>query len=232
MLECGTHEPHSREAAKEIYRSGKEPTKLHCNCSGKHLGMMAAIKAKGMTMDGYSKMEHELQNDISRIITDFCRVKKSEVHRGVDGCGIPVYAIPLRNMAISFANLCSEEFLDGKYRKSQNYVLSAMTLYPEMVAGKGRFDTEMMKRFGDRLISKMGAEGVYCAGLPGKGIGIALKIEDGASRAIGPVILEALVQMGIVKKEEAEQVKDFWRPAILNHRNDKVGEIRPILSLK
>lgn len=230
-LACGAHDPHSKAVTKELYAAGKAPTKLHCNCSGKHLAMLAAIKAKSMDISGYYKLEHEYQENIIKTIARFCNVEESEVVKGVDGCGAPVYAVPLKNMALAYANLCDAGFHGGRYGKSQNYILSAMALYPEMVAGKGRFDTEIMRHFGDRLISKMGAEGVYCAGILRKSIGVALKIEDGSSRAVEPAAVEVLLQMGIINEEEAGLLRDFWKPDILNHKGEKVGKIRPVFKL-
>jgi L-asparaginase II len=106
-----------------------------------------------------------------------------------------------------------------------------MTMYPDMVAGKGRFDTELMNCYGDRLIGKMGAEGVYCVGIIGKSIGIALKVDDGNSRAISPSILELLLQMKTISKDEIMKLKHFWKPDILNHKNEKIGKIKTCFKL-
>lgn len=232
MLKCGVHEPVNREAAKQLALKGESPTRLHCNCSGKHIGLIAASKLKNTDVREYYRESHEIQKDIKSIISEFCNVELEEMETGVDGCGLPIYAVPLKNIALSYANLCDMEFKKGKYSKSQNYVLSAMTMYPEMVAGKGRLDTEIMKKFGDRMISKAGAEGVYCAGIIGKSIGIAIKIDDGNSRAVGPAILDILVQMKIIDKSEAEPLKNFWKPPVLNHNKEIVGKIRPVFKLK
>ncbi|MCX7923386.1 MAG: asparaginase [Clostridia bacterium] len=232
VLECGIHEPTNREAAKELIAAGKNPTKLHCNCSGKHIGLIAASEAKGFPIEGYQTEEHSVQKEVEKVIAEFCRADTNDIMKGIDGCGVPVYALPIKNMAVAYANLCNSEFLHGKYRKAQNYILSAMTMYPEMVAGTGKLDTILMKNFGDRVIGKTGAEGVYCAGIIGKAIGIAIKIEDGNSRAVGPVIFATLLQMGIIDQSEVEKVKDFWNPPILNHRGEKVGEIKAVFSLE
>jgi L-asparaginase II len=231
-LECGIHEPLGKEAAKELCSSGQTPSKLHCNCSGKHLGVIAAAKAKGLSINGYSKPDHPIQKDIERVISDFSNVEAEEMIKGCDGCGITVYGIPLKNMALAYANLCDKDFMGGKYRKSQNYILSSMTMYPEMVSGVGRIDYELMKNFGDRIIGKIGAEGVYCAGIIGKSMGIAVKIEDGSNRAVEPVILHILQQLKVLTGSELEKVKKYYNPEILNHRGDKVGEIRAAFKIR
>jgi L-asparaginase II len=205
-LQCGVHPPVSADAAKELISEGQKPSSLHCNCSGKHLGQIAAVKAKGLPLENYDQLGCGIQPEIQGIVAKFSGVEAAQIKLGIDGCGIPVYGVPLKNMALAFANLCNENFMDGRYARSQKYVLDAMRTHPEMISGKGRFDTELMSHFGDRLISKSGDEGVCCVGLTGKGIGIALKIEDGHTRAIGPAMLETLIRLGIIKSEEITPV--------------------------
>lgn len=225
-LKCGIKEPTGEEAARELIAEGGSPTELHCNCSGKHIGVIASVLEKGLPWEDYHKTDHLIQRDIQKVISDFSGVEAEGIIKGIDGCGITVYAIPLKNMAFAYANLCNQEFMQGKYKKSQNYVLSAMTMYPEMVAGKGRLDTVLMSKFGSRVVGKFGAEGVYCCGILGRNMGIAVKIEDGNSRAVAPVILELLVRLGVVSASEMEELEEYWRPAVLNHRGEAVGEYR------
>ncbi|MBS4023245.1 MAG: asparaginase [Dethiobacter sp.] len=225
-LQCGIHPPVSADAAQELISKGQTPSSLHCNCSGKHLGQIAAVKIKGSPLENYDQIHGGIQPGIQDIISTFSGVEAEQIKLGIDGCGIPVYGMPLKNMALAYANLCNENFMNGRYGKSQNYVLSAMSNHPELMAGKGRLDTELMRHFGDRLVSKSGDEGVCCAGLKGKGLGIALKIEDGHTRAVGPAIIEVLKQLGVIKEEEMALLKDFWNPSIKNHKEEKVGEIR------
>jgi L-asparaginase II len=232
ILKCGAAEPTGKEAAKELAAEGTKPTSLHCNCSGKHLGVIGAAMLLEMSVEGYYRPEHEIQKRVEEIIALFCSVDPETIIRGVDGCGIPVYAMPLKNLAMAYANLCNHSFAAGKFEKSQNYILSAMTMYPEMVGGTGRLDTRIMQAFGDRLISKAGAEGVHCIGLIGKGIGIALKVEDGSDRASGAVLLEILRQMEVIREDELDKYKELWKPSILNHRKEKVGEIKASFALK
>ncbi|MCX8131637.1 MAG: asparaginase [Clostridia bacterium] len=232
QLECGIHEPLGKEAAKELSAAGKEPSKLHCNCSGKHLGIIAAAIAKGLPVKNYSQVDHPIQKDVERVVSHFSSVEENKIIKGSDGCGITVYGIPLMNMALAYANLCDNGFMDGKYAKSQNYVQSSMTMYPEMVSGVGRIDYELMKNFGDRVIGKIGAEGVYCAGIIGKSIGIAIKIDDGNNRAAGPAILQVLLQLKVINSEEIERLKEFYNPDIVNHKGEKVGEIRAVFKVR
>jgi L-asparaginase II len=232
QFQCGVHPPLYHEAAVELYASGGVPTSLHCNCSGKHLGIMAAAKLKGMSVDDYHMRDHPIYNDVEAVLSDFCRLPKTSIIKHIDGCSIPVYGVPLKNMALAYANLADEGFMGGKYRKTQNLLMDAMKAHPEMVGGTDRVDTHVIRQFKDRLICKTGAEASHCVGLSGKGMGIALKIEDGSLRAVGPVILETLLQMKIISKEEIEELKEIWNPPILNHRKVKVGEIKAVFKLK
>lgn len=230
-MECGISDPVGTTVLRELFTSGRTISKLHCNCSGKHLGMLAACRVLGYSTKDYHRKNHPIQERVKRVISEFCKVPSESVADGVDGCTIPVYAVPLKNMALAYANLCNPDFMDGKYKKSQNYILSAMTMYPEYVAGKGRLDTVLMKRFGTRVICKVGAEGVYCAGLIGKSTGIAIKIEDGAIRATTPALLETLLQLGVLEDEEVEGMREFWKPSLFNNKAEVIGEIRPAFRL-
>lgn len=230
-LQCGIHDPLGIDAARELISKGQSPDSLHCNCSGKHLGQLAASRLKGIPLEDYYKPDNGIQPEIRDILMRFSGAGEAQIKLGIDGCGLPVYCMPLRNMALAYANLCNDNFMNGKYIKSQNYVISAMTVHPEMIGGQGRFDTELMRHFGGRLVGKFGDEGVYCVGLIGKGTGIALKIEDGHTRAVGPAVLETLRQLGIIKAEEMTPLKDFWNPLIKNHRGEFVGAIKASFQL-
>lgn len=228
VLKCGIHEPISKEAAGRIAASGGKLTVLHNNCSGKHIGLIATSKTKGYEIEGYYKENHSVQIGAQSIIAEFANLEPSTMQKGFDGCGVPVIAAPLKNLAQAYANLCNNEFMGGKYIKSQNYLLSAMTMYPEMIGGKGRTDSELMKQFGGRIICKLGDEGVFCVGVIGKGIGIALKIEDGSMRALGPAVINLLINLGIIGNNEVNELEKIWRPPVINHKGDIVGEIHPL----
>jgi len=231
QLLCGTHEPYSKDAAKELIRAGLSPSPIYCNCSGKHLGMLAASKSKSFSLETYNEPEHEIQKEIKNVISDFSGVNPEDIVIATDGCGAPVFGIPLKNMARAFANLGNIEFMGGKYSKSQNYIISAVTMYPEMIAGKGRMDTELMQRFGDRLFIKTGAEAVSCAAILGRSIGISIKIDDGYPRAVAPVMLELLRQLKVINNKEAEELREYWIPPVKNNLGEKVGELKATFSI-
>lgn len=230
-VQCGIANPIDAGVLKELYNKGMQLTNLHCNCSGKHLGMLASASLKGYSLADYYKAEHPIQQKIKHVISEFAGYKPELVATGVDGCGVPVFALPLKNMAQSYANLCNTAFQGGRYKKSQNYVLSAMTMFPEYVAGTGRFDTLLMKKFGSRVLCKTGAEGVCCASVLDRMIGIAVKIEDGALRAAPSSMLEALVQLGVLEEGEAGELGEFRNPPIIGNKGSLNGEAKPVFKL-
>lgn len=231
QLQCGVHAPLYQEAARELFAAGKVPSSIHCNCSGKHLGLIATIKSKGMPLEDYHRPDHPVYGNVERVLSEFCRLPRTSIIKSIDGCGIPVYGVPLRNMAIAYANLANTKFMNGKYKKYQELLIRAMTEYPDMIGGTDRLDTHIIRNFGDRLICKIGAEASHCTGFLNRGIGVALKIEDGNLRAVGPVILETLLQMGVISRTEVKKVEELWNPPFLNHRKEVVGEIKAVFKL-
>ena len=107
-----------------------------------------------------------------------------------------------------------------------------MTSFPQMIAGSDRFTTLLMEYYKDRIIAKDGSEAVFCLGIPEKGLGVAIKIEDGSERALAPVVLRTLEELGILTEEDKEHFKDFYNVPIKNFRDEKVGELRPAFTLR
>ncbi|MFZ3101743.1 MAG: asparaginase [Desulfitobacteriaceae bacterium] len=230
MLQCGTHPPFNNTSALEIWRKGLQPTALHCNCSGKHLGMLAICKAWGWSTDDYLKLDHPLQQLLLTKMKEYHNYDKIVV--GVDGCGVPVYGLPLKEMAKGFARLSKpDNLLPAEISDATKRLVTAMTNYPKLVAGTSRLDTILMEILGHTVVSKAGAEGVQCLGLLEQGIGIAIKIEDGAIRATAPTCIEVLRQLGVLSEKELQQLNSRHYAPIKNQRNEIVGELRPVFKL-
>jgi L-asparaginase II len=239
-LKCGVHEPYCPEEAKRLRESGEAPNVLHNNCSGKHAGMLALALHLGAAIETYDKPENPVQLTIGRTIAEFSDIALEDISVGVDGCGVPVFGITVKAMALMYARLISppKEF-DEQTRLACNRIVAAMGKYPEMVGGThDRLDTEMIRAGAGKLISKVGAEGVYTAGiLPGgawpQGFGIALKIEDGDDHRARPtVVIESLRQMGVLKDESLEAVSRYAFFPVRNRRGEIVGEVRPSFDLE
>jgi L-asparaginase II len=230
-LECGVHMPAAEAAAAALIRAGVEPNALHNNCSGKHAGFICLACHRGLDPRGYVKPDHPAQREITATLGALTGARLSEDVRGVDGCSIPTYAIPLDKLARGFARFVTGEGLAPSRAHAAKRLLSACMSEPFMVAGTGRFCTGAMTLFSGRLFVKTGAEGVFCAAFPELGLGVALKCDDGASRAsetLMAAVIEAFLPM---TDRERARFADRLAPPVQSRRGAKVGEIRPVAGL-
>ncbi len=239
-LRCGLHEPFDRETAQELRERGETASILQNNCSGKHAGMLALAVHLDAPVDTYDQPENPVQLAAVHVVSQFSGFPVEDIAVGVDGCGVPVFGLTVRAMALMYARLVAPpaEF-DAKTTEACRRIVAAMGDYPELVGGtRERFDTEVMRATGGRVVSKVGAEGVYTAGvLPcerwPKGLGLAFKIEDGEDRRARPTVaIESLRQLGVLDEEALNALTPYSRFPIHNHRGDKVGEIRPDFELE
>ncbi|HUS11768.1 MAG TPA: asparaginase [Pyrinomonadaceae bacterium] len=238
-LKCGVHEPYSAEVARSLREKGEDPNVLQNNCSGKHAGMLALALHLGAPIETYDEPTHPVQLAIGKTVSLFCGVSIENIAVGIDGCGVPVFGITVKAMALMYARLVvPPPDFDEDVRDACTRIVSAMTKYPELIGGTSdRLDTEMMRAAKGRLVSKVGAEGVYTVGvLPcndwPRGLGLALKIEDGDDRRARPtVVIESLRQLGVLADESLEAVARYAFYPVLNRRGDVVGEVTPEFEL-
>lgn len=232
-LECGVHWPTNRKAAMRLAVNGGRPSALHNNCSGKHAGFLCVCRQAGWSMDGYVKPSHPLQEHIRATLEEICGSAIGEAECGIDGCSIPTYAVPLKNLAQGFARLATGIGLAPGRAKAARRLMTACMEEPFLVAGTGRADTSMMEAGQGRVFTKTGAEGVFCAALPELGLGIALKCDDGATRAaetmVAAVIAMLLGQASDCGPEPFRRIAD--KP-ITNWNGIAVGEIRSTSDLR
>lgn len=234
-LRCGAHLPFDEKRAAEMLKTGEEPTQLHNNCSGKHAAMLAFAKHARADIKTYEQLEHPLQTAILECVAAFTDVPGNAIKIGIDGCAAPNFAVPVEAMAKAFARLvATPPHFDEATQAACRRIVSAMLAHPEMIGGTMRLDTMLMQVGDGKLISKIGAEGVYSAAvLPSekypKGLGIALKIEDGDDkRARAVVLIELLRQLGIFA---AETLREYSPLPIKNRRGKQVGETRACFEL-
>jgi L-asparaginase II len=228
-LKCGAHLPFDEECAEEILRGGEKPTQLHNNCSGKHAAMLAVAKHSGADLKTYEHAENPVQREILKVVSKFTGVSENEIKLGIDGCAAPNFAVSVAAMARSFARLVFPPAdFDAETREACRRIVSAMISYPEMIGGRRRLDTLLMLEAKRGLISKIGADGVYVAGvLPSprwkNGLGIAFKIEDGEDKRARPVVaIELFRQLGIFT---AKALEDLSPLPVKNRRGDTVGRV-------
>jgi L-asparaginase II len=224
-LRCGAQPPLSPAAAAVLAAAGEQPRPIHHNCSGKHAGMLAVCRHAGWPLESYLVPSHPVQQRNREMIAALAALPVEAVGVGVDGCGVPTFAVSLRAMARLYAQLAAPQALPPARARALDRVREAMLTHPHLVAGSGRLDTALLRAAGGRLVVKGGAEGVHGAGLVGEGVGVALKIADGASRAVGPAFLAVLARLGWLSAEALAPLVAYAQPAVLNSRGERVGEI-------
>jgi len=239
-LRCGVHEPYGEEAARALRERGEPPNALHNNCSGKHAGMLAVALHLGASIENYESPENPVQKLIAETVSQFSGVPVTDMAVGIDGCAAPIFGITVKSMALAYARLVSPpEDFDKITQGACERIARVMNAYPELIGGTSdRLDTEIMRAAPRRVISKVGADGVYTAGINPceewpKGLGLAFKIEDGDDkRARPPVAIESLRQLGVLRDESLEAVARYAFFPIHNRRGDLVGEIVAAFELK
>jgi L-asparaginase II len=249
-LLCGPHPPLSETVAQDYATRGVRLTAIHSNCSGKHAGMLALARHHGWPTEFYTRLEHPVQQRCLAEVSRWSDVPVAELRTAVDGCGVVCFGLPLRNMALAYARLAnaevgtrSERNAERETRNAEHQegprsasdpprlfrvptsafrVVEAMIRHPELVAGAGRPCTELMRAHPGRVIAKVGAEGVYCAVLPGEGgLGVALKVADGHGLAAALAMAAVLEELGLRPRPASLVV----RPNV-NTRGETVGELR------
>jgi L-asparaginase II len=240
LLKCGVHEPFDRATAERLRARGESPGVLRNNCSGKHTGMLALSLHLGAPPEFYDDPAGPVQQSVLRAVSQFSDMNADEIVLGTDGCGLPVFGLPVRAMALMYARLVAPpDGFDAETRAACARLTAAMNAHPELVGGtRERFDTEVMRAGQGRLVSKIGAEGVYTAGvLPcerwPKGLALAFKIEDGEDRrARSTIAIEALRQLDVLDEDAYRALSHYASFPVQNHRGEKVGQIRAFFKLQ
>lgn len=228
-LKCGIHNPYGVEANNHLIKTNTQPSEIHCNCSGKHSGMLAACLISGWTLHDYYDYNHPLQKEIRQHIQNLTGLKADNLNWGIDGCGVPTYSMPLNKIAEIFAKISNPNHdLSPKYQQIFNLIKEAFFEYPEIIAGTNRVDTQIMSANKNKYISKIGGEAVLALGIPNEKKAFAIKIEDGANRPLLPVIIKTLE---LLKQDVSNP--ELQKLAITNVENNSkqvVGKVYPVFS--
>jgi L-asparaginase II len=250
-LLCGSHPLSHPQTVETMRLRGEVPTPNRHNCSGKHTGMLAAARMRGLPISDYVNPEHPIQVAILETLSEMCSLPTDQIEVGIDGCSAPVFAMPLYNAALGFARLVDPRGLAVERAVACRRITQSMMANPFMIGGPGRFDTRLMEVCSGRIISKEGAEGYMIMGImagalgaDSPGIGIAFKVSDGdpyhrnqvtpGSRVRPAVSIEILRQMGYISDKELEALAPEFGPVkpVTNWRKMVVGETRPAFTLK
>lgn len=230
-LQCGVHEPFHGPTAASMREHGVKPTTLHNNCSGKHSAMLALAVHLNLPIDNYLSIDHPVQQFMLQTVSEMSGVPADQLYIGIDGCGVPVFGMGLHQLATAYARLGNPAQLNHTRAEACRRIVQAITRHPYHLAGSERFDTTLIRATKGRIIGKMGAEGVYAITIPEEGLGIAIKIEDGAKRALHPAVAEALVQLKLLTVQEQTELESFRNPLIRNWQGTIVGSIQPTVLL-
>ncbi|MBE6994854.1 MAG: asparaginase [Ruminococcaceae bacterium] len=222
-LQCGVHYPLYKPDADKMMKEGVEPTEVYCNCSGKHSGMLITCRYKGESLDDYYVRSHPHQKRITQMIGDICCYDPEKIVLGTDGCGVPVHALPLYNFAWGMARMANGDVLGEQRGPMAKRITKAMTAYPKMVSGTGRIDAAIMETFGGNVFAKSGADGYYIVGIKDKGIGIAVKIDDGNGAVRDMVVCEVLRQLGYINEQNEAVFAPWSKKEVYNHKKELVG---------
>jgi L-asparaginase II len=225
-LECGPHLPSDEASARALIREGREPDAGYNNCSGKHAGMLTTAVHMGEPTRGYIRLEHPVQQRLLGILEQMSGQALSDAPRGIDGCGIPTIGITIGNTAMAMARMADTAALPAARAAAARRVLAAMAAEPVMVGGTAKFGTQVMQATGGRVVLKSGAEGVFAAAIPHRGLGICVKVLDGAGRAAEVAMGDILVDLGVIEADEREKLAKRLRPPVVNRAGLEVGQIR------
>ena len=240
-LDCGVHWPSDAETRAAMRIAGEEPRPFHHNCSGKHTGMLAHARLRDVDIKDYLNPSHPIQVSIRETLAEMVELSPEALSMGIDGCSAPVYAFPLKNMALGVAKLADPVALHSRRVIACRKITKAMMSNPIMIAGPGKFDTQLMTVAKGKVFSKGGAEGYQIIGvMPGamfegsSALGIAIKIADGdtSGRARAAVSLTILEALGILDEFAIEAMRPFGNVPLKNWRKLIVGEIRSMRTLK
>ena len=209
-LQCGYHDPLYAPRAAELKAAGIKASEIHCNCSGKHSGMLTLNQKMGADPSYYTELRHPVQQAMLQSVSEFTGVDKEDIPIGIDGCGVPVHGLSVYNMALAWARLVNPI---------------------EMIAGTGRLCSVLMSAAPGKIVAKSGAEAVYGFAIPELGWGMSVKTADGGSRATNAAVLGVLRQLHILNEKEWETLLPYEVRTLRNHRNDIIGEIKPAVEL-
>ncbi len=221
-LECGAHLPSNQRALAELLGARGAAHAAHNNCSGKHTGFLTLARHLGLATQGYIRLEHGVQQRVLGTLESMTGLDLGAAPRGIDGCGIPVIAVPLGNLALAMARLADPADQPEPRQAACARIRAAMAAEPFMVSGSGQFCTRVISETGGRALVKTGAEGVFCGALPESGLGIALKIDDGAGRAAEVAMAGLLARFGPL-----DAAHELRAPQLHNRAGARVGELRP-----
>lgn len=231
-LQCGEHYPFKVDVTKAMKERGEMALPIHNNCSGKHAGMIATAKFMNENVSTYYQMDHPVQERITKAIAKICGIEEEKLVLGLDGCGVPVHALPVERFAYGFARMCKSSSLPEGYNEAAKLVVNSVMKHPVNASGSDRIDNKLMIKYPGKLVVKSGANGYFGGGIPEKGIGFAIKTNDSVSVNRNIVLIEVLHQIGFISNEDLEYFKDEHEVISYNHKKEFAAISKATFKLK
>lgn len=224
-LECGASMPLHEATKFDKLGRGDGPTRVHHNCSGKHLGLLSTCLHCGEPAKDYRLYSNTAQQRWFSVLESMSNSRVMQSPWGYDGCGIPCIALPLQRIALAMARFADAKGQPPERVEAIRCIQAAVTAHPYLVAGKDRLCTEIMTRLAPKVLVKVGADGCYTASLPEKGLGVAIKMDDGGDRAAQIALGETLKALGVLSDAMASELNEYIAPTLTNSRGDVIGRV-------
>jgi L-asparaginase II len=234
-LQCGVHAPSHRPTAQALAKAGQSPSTVHNNCAGKHSAMLALCVHQNWPVADYLDTQHPVQQLIVQTVAEVTEVPVPQITVAIDGCGAPVFYVPLRRIAMAYAKFAAAAqgtLPAGPLTGAMATLARACLAHPRLIAGDGRLCTDIMQALPGRVVAKTGAEGGYALALTDAGLGAAIKVSDGHARGLNPTAVETLAQLNVFTPEAATALTAYHRPVIKNHRKEIVGQVQAAFTLE
>lgn len=227
-LLCGTHAPFDVASSHALIRAGERPSVLHNNCSGKHAGFVALARELGVPADRYLAPDSVSQRAVYEAVLAMTGSHEDEMFVGTDGCGAPTFRMPLIGLARGFGRLATPHDCPPQRSTALASMLAAVTAHPTLFSSPGRFEEALLQTFPGQVFPKNGAEGVCAIGLPGTGLGIAIKVNDGSDRGYIPTAMAVLRHLGLFAAVP-DHLTRYSHPDILDANRRVVGHAECVL---
>ncbi|KKI89644.1 asparaginase [Bacillus sp. SA1-12] len=229
-LLCHPTYPLNPEAKEELLKKNQPKRKLYHNCSGKHLGMIALAKVLGVSTKGYFELDHPVQQEILKALSSISGCRMEQISTGVDGCGVPVHALPLKFIANAYLRFANPELIeDRSIQQAVIKITSMMNENPDIISGTNTICTSLL--MDDNIVAKGGAQGVYCFGLKEEKLGFSLKVMDGTEEQWPLIVASILEQIDYKNKDTIQRLYLLSRKEIYNDNNKLVGNKKAVFKL-
>ena len=228
-LQCGPQRPLDDKAYEKLLLSGRKPQRIHHNCSGKHAGILSASKYMGWPLRTYRRRDHPWNKRVFELVSLFTGIRAPKISHAIDGCGVPVIFVPVRHAALAFARYSTPESLPESIAGACRRMSRAVNRHPVHCSGPNRFLAALYGAAPNRFVAKEGGQGVFCLGVLGENMGIAIKVLDGRPMAFNPyeqVAIELLKRHGLLNNEELASLDSFVHRKLYNSRGEVIGEVK------